>query len=143
MGKKTTGHKRHLIVDTMGLILVVMVTSASVNDRPGGRRILARLAEAFTTIALVWAGGGYANSIDSSLLAWAKEQLGILVEIVKRTDDVAGFNYERLTVNSETTIKVAMTRLMAIRLARQATRWNNATEREATRRINAERLLTV
>ncbi|QOC90879.1 IS5 family transposase [Micromonospora craniellae] len=91
MGKKTTGRKRHLVVDTMGLILVVMVTSASVNDRPGGRRILQRLAEAFATVALVWADGGYANSIDSSLLSWAKDKLGILLEIVKRTDDVKGF----------------------------------------------------
>jgi transposase len=166
MGKKTTGRKRHLVVDTMGLILVVMVTSASVNDRPGGRRILHRLVEAFTTIALVWADGGYANSIDSTLVSWAKDRLGILLEIVKRTDDVKGFkvlprrwvvertlgwlvrnrrlarDYERLTANSEAMIKVAMIRLMTIRLACQATRWNNATEREAARRINAERLLT-
>jgi transposase len=167
MGKKTTGRKRHLVVDTMGLILVVMVTSASVNDRPGGRRILQRLTEAFTTIAFVWADGGYANSIDSSLLSWAKDKLGILLEIVKRTDDVKGFkvlprrwvvertfgwlvrnrrlarDYERLTVNSEAMIKVAMIRLMTIRLAGQAVRWTNATEREATRRINAERLLAM
>jgi transposase len=166
MGKKTTGRKRHLVVDTMGLILVVMVTSASVNDRPGGRRILHRLAEAFTTIALVWADGGYANSIDSTLVSWAKSQLGILLEIVKRTDDVKGFkvlprrwvvertfgwlvrnrrlarDYERLTANSEAMIKVAMIRLMTIRLAGQTVRWTNATEREAVRRINAEQLIT-
>ncbi|MGC4852292.1 transposase, partial [Micromonospora sp. DT4] len=129
-------------------------------------RILHRLVEAFTTIALVWADGGYANSIDSTLVSWAKDRLGILLEIVKRTDDVKGFkvlprrwvvertlgwlvrnrrlarDYERLTANSEAMIKVAMIRLMTIRLACQATRWNNATEREAARRINAERLLT-
>ncbi|RFS39337.1 IS5 family transposase [Micromonospora craniellae] len=166
MGKKTTGRKRHLVVDTMGLILVVMVTSASVNDRPGGRRILQRLAEAFATVALVWADGGYANSIDSSLLSWAKDKLGILLEIVKRTDDVKGFkvlprrwvvertlgwlvrnrrlarDYERLTANSEAMIKVAMIRLMTIRLADRPIRWSNATDREAARRINAEQLIT-
>lgn len=165
MGKKTTGRKRHLVVDTMGLILVVMVTSASVNDRPGGRRILRQLAEAFTTVALVWADGGYANSVDSTLLSWAKDKLGILLEIIRRTDDVKGFkvlprrwvvertfgwlvrnrrlarDYERLTANSEAMIKVAMIRLMTIRLAGQAVRWTNATERETTRRINAERLI--
>jgi len=91
MGKKTTGRKRHLIVDTMGLLLVVMVTSASVNDRPGGKAILARLAEAFRTVALVWADGGYANSVDSTLLSWTRNKLGIVLEIVKRTDDVKGF----------------------------------------------------
>jgi transposase len=166
MGKKTTGRKRHLIVDTMGLILVVMVTSASVNDRPGGRRILQRLTEAFRTVALVWADGGYANSIDSSLLSWANDKLGILLQIVRRTDDVKGFkvlprrwavertfgwlvrnrrlarDYERLTANSEAMIKLAMIRLMTIRLAGQQVRWSNATEREAARRLNAERLIT-
>ena len=167
MGKRTTGRKRHLVVDTMGLILVVIVTSASVNDRPGGRRTLAHLARTFRTIALVWADGGYANSIDSTLLSRANDKLGILLEIVRRTDDVKGFkvlprrwavertfgwlvrnrrlarDYERLTANSEAMIKVAMIRLMAIRLAGQTVRWSNATEREATRRIDAERLITV
>ena len=161
------GRKRHLVVDTMGLILVVIVTSASVNDRPGGRRILQRLAEMFRAIALVWADGGYANSIDSTLLSWANNQLGILLEIVKRTDDVKGFkvlprrwvvertfgwlvrnrrlarDYERLTANSEAMIKIAMIRLMTIRLAGQQVRWSNATRREAARRIDAERLITV
>lgn len=166
-GKKTTGRKRHLIVDTMGLLLVVMVTSASVNDRPGGRAILARLAEAFRTVALVWADGGYANSVDSTLLSWAKDKLSLLLEIVKRSDDVKGFkvlprrwvvertlgwlvrnrrlarDYERLTANSEAMIKVAMIRLMATRLTGRVIRWSNATEREATRRINVEQFLAV
>ncbi|MFF5074825.1 transposase, partial [Micromonospora olivasterospora] len=50
-------------------------------------------------------------------------------------------DYERLTVNSEAMIKVAMIRLMTIRLAGQTIRWANATEREAAQRINVERLL--
>jgi transposase len=165
MAKKTTGRKRHLVVDCLGLLLVVMVTSASVQDRPGGRRILARLAAAFGTVALVWADGGYANSIDDGLLSWAKEQLGLLVQIVKRTDDLKGFkvlprrwvaertfawlvrnrrlarDYERLTANAEAMIKVAMIRLMAARLAGHAARWSNATEHEAARRLTLEGLL--
>lgn len=162
MGKKTTGRKRHLVVDILGLLLVVMVTSATVQDRPGGRSILARLAARFPTVALVWADGGYANKIDSSILSWAKEKLGLLVEIVKRSDDVTGFqvlprrwvvertfgwlvgnrrlarDYERLTATSEAMIKVAMIRLMATRLAGQAVTWSNATEREALRRMKIE-----
>lgn len=91
--------------------------------------------------------------------------LGILPEIVRRTDDVKGFKvlprrlvvertfgwlvrnrrlareYEPLTVNSEAIIKVAMIRFMTIRMAAQAVRWNNATDREAARRINVEQLL--
>jgi hypothetical protein len=83
-GAQDNGRKRHLIVDTLGLLLVVMVTSATVHDRPGGRTILQRLAARFPSVALVWADGGYANKIDSGLLGWAKEKLGLLVEIVKR-----------------------------------------------------------
>nr|WTB35384.1 transposase [Streptomyces sp. NBC_00830] len=63
------GRKRHVIVDTMGLLLVVAVTSASVQDRAGGRTVLARLAKGFRTISLVRADGGYANSVDSTLLS--------------------------------------------------------------------------
>lgn len=144
MGKKTTGRKRHLVVDTLGLLLVVMVTSASVQDRRGGRAILELLAARFPSVALVWAGGGYANKIDSGILAWAKEKLGLLLEIVKRSDDVKGFqvlprrwvvertfgwlirnrrlarDYERPTATSEAMVKVAMIRLMATRLAGQS-----------------------
>lgn len=162
MGKKTTGRKRHLIVDTLGLLLVVMVTSATVQDRPGGRSILQRLAARFPTVALVWADGGYANKIDSSILTWAKEKLGLLVEIVKRSDDVKGFqvlprrwvvertfgwlvrnrrlarDYERLTDTSEAMIKVAMIRMMATRLAGESVTWSNTTEREALRRMEIE-----
>ena len=162
MGKKTTGRKRHLVVDTLGLLLVIMVTSASVQDRVGGREILARLAARFPSIALVWADGGYANSIVNGLLAWAREKLGLVLEIVKRSDDVKGFqvlprrwvversfgwlirnrrlarDYERLTDNSEAMIKIAMIRLMATRLAGQAIQWSTNTEREAARRLTTE-----
>lgn len=78
-GAQDNGRKRHLIVDTLGLLLVVMVTSATVHDRPGGRTILQRLAARFPSVALVWADGGYANKIDSGLLGWAKEKFGLLV----------------------------------------------------------------
>ena len=91
MGKKTTGRKRHLVVDTLGLLLVVMVTAASVQDRPGGRRILQLVADRFPSIALVWADGGYANSIDGTLIGWAREKLGLQLQIVKRNDGVKGF----------------------------------------------------
>ncbi|MBB4934339.1 transposase [Lipingzhangella halophila] len=146
---KTTGRKRHLIVDTLGLVLVAAVTSASVQDRPGGRRVLARLAAAFPSIGLVWADAGYANQVDNQLLAWAYEKLRLVVEIVRRSDDAKGFqvlprrwvvertfgwlvrnrrlarDYERLPGNSETMIKIAMIRLMATRLAGQSARWSN------------------
>lgn len=148
-GKKTTGRKRHLIVDTLGLMLVVAVTSASVQDRPGGRRVLQRLDARFPSVGLVWADAGYANKIDSTLLSWAHEKFKLVVQIVKRSDDAKGFqvlprrwvvertfawlvrnrrlarDYERLTDNSETMIKIAMIQVMATRLAGENVRWSN------------------
>jgi transposase len=133
----------------MGLLLVIAVTSASVQDRAGGRLVLRKLATGFRTVGLVWADGGYANSVDSKLLSWAREALGIVVEIVKRSDDAQGFqvlprrwvaertfgwlvrnrrlarDYERLTATSEAMIKVAMIRLMLVRLARQSPHWSH------------------
>jgi transposase len=166
MGKKITGRKRHLITDTLGLVLVAAVTAASVQDRPGGKAVLARLAAAFPSVALVWADGGYANSIDAGLVHWAGQELGLLLEIVRRSDDVKGFtvlprrwvvertfgwlvrnrrlarDYERLTACSEAMIKVAMIRLMAARLAGHKTTWASAAEREALRRITLQDQLT-
>jgi transposase len=147
-GKKTTGRKRHLVVDTLGLVLVVMVTTASLQDRPGGKKILPRLADRFPSIGLIWADAGYANQIDNGLLDWTRHTCGIVLEIVKRTA-TKGFqalarrwvvertfgwlvrnrrlarDYERLTANSETMIKIAMIRLMAQRLAGHTTHWNH------------------
>jgi transposase len=157
-GKKTTGRKRHVVVDTQGLLLTVMVTAASVQDRAeaGGREILRRLATLFPLVALVWADGGYGSPKGGGMETWTRENLGLVLEIVKRTDNLAGFkvlprrwvvertlgwlvrnrrlarDYERLTTNSENMIKLAMIRLMANRLTGQSARWSNTTERQAT-----------
>jgi len=137
-GKKTPGRKRHVIVDCLGLLLVVMVTAASVPDRDGARPALSCLRELFERIALVWADGGYAGQ----LVDWAKDKLRITLEIVKRSDAAAGFvvlprrwvvertlswlfrrrrlvrDYERLPEHHEAMVKWAMIQLMARRLAR-------------------------
>jgi transposase len=86
-GKKIKGQKRHIAVDTLGLLLCVVVTAASVQDRDGAHPLLARLREKFSTITLVWADGGYAGR----LVTWARDVLGLAVTIVKRSDDVRGF----------------------------------------------------
>jgi transposase len=150
-GKRTRGRKRHVAVDTLGLLLVVMVTSASVQDRHGGRAILERTAARYPSIALIWADSGYANQVDASLVTWARTAISIVLQIVRRTDDVKGFqvlprrwvvertfgwlvrnrrlsrDYERLTCNSETMIKIAMIRLMATRLAGEQVHWSSRT----------------
>ncbi|MEU8403618.1 IS5 family transposase [Nonomuraea sp. NPDC048892] len=86
-GKKLKGQKRHVVVDTLGLLLCVMVTAASVQDRDGAPPVLALLRQKFSTIALVWADGGYAGR----LVTWAGQVLGLDVSIVRRSDDLRGF----------------------------------------------------
>lgn len=150
-GKRTRGRKRHIVTDTLGLLLAVGVTSASVQDRHGGRAVLGRAAARFGSLALVWADAGYANQVDDALVGWARTTAGIVLQIVKRSDDVKGFqvlprrwvvertfgwlvrhrrlsrDYERLTSNSEAMIKIAMIRLMATRLAGEQVSWSNRT----------------
>jgi transposase len=86
-GKKVPGRKRHVIVDCLGLLLVVLVTAASVQDRDGARPALKYLREVFEKVTLVWADGGYAGE----LVAWARRKLRLTLQIVKRRDDVRGF----------------------------------------------------
>jgi transposase len=120
-----------------------------VQDRHGGKAILDRLAARFPSIALIWADAGYANQIDEGLVTWARTAISVVLQIVRRNDDVKGFqvlprrwvvertfgwlirnrrlsrDYERRTGNSEAMIKIAMIRLMAIRLAGKQVRWSN------------------
>lgn len=86
-GKKINGRKRHIAVDTMGLLLGVVVTAASVQDRDGACPPLAALRERFSTITVVWADGGYAGR----LVSWAAGVLRLTVTVIKRTDDTRGF----------------------------------------------------
>ena len=79
-GKKVNGRKRHLAVDTLGLLLVVLVTAASVQDRDAARPLLWRLRVTDRGIRLVWADGGYAGK----LVAWAACMLHLVVQIVRK-----------------------------------------------------------
>ena len=54
-GKKINGRKRHLVVDTIGLILAVVVHEASIQDRDGAKLVLERLKGCFPRLALIWA----------------------------------------------------------------------------------------
>jgi transposase len=86
-GKKINGRKRHIVVDSLGLLLVVVITAASMQDRDAAFRVLGAVRERFSTISLVWADGGYAGR----LVDWAKSVLALTVQIVKRNDNTAGF----------------------------------------------------
>lgn len=78
-GKKIKGRKRHLITDTLGLVLAVLVTAASVHDTTGGKLLLDDLAVAHPSVSKVWADGGYQSSIFNYGAG-----LGIDVEVVQR-----------------------------------------------------------
>ncbi|WP_234323913.1 transposase [Streptomyces sp. NRRL S-481] len=71
--------KRHLITDTLGLVLAVLVTAASVHDTAGGKLLLDDLAAAHPSVSKVWADGGYQKSIFNH-----GARLGIDVEVVQR-----------------------------------------------------------
>src|SRR6185437_3690025 len=87
MGKRVNGTKRHIAVDTLGLLLTVLVTGAGVQDRDGALPLLERVRAVCARIALVWADGAYAGA----LVGWAREELALRLAIVKRPDDVSGF----------------------------------------------------
>jgi len=137
-GKKINGRKRHILVDTMGLLLIVVVHVASIQDRDGAKLLFSRIAQCFPRLKLIWADGGYAGK----LVDWVKTACGWILEIVKRPDDVKGFvvlprrwvvertfgwqgrcrrmskDYEGLPECSESMIYISMTRVMLKRLAR-------------------------
>lgn len=138
-GKKINGRKRHIAVDTLGLLLCVLVTAASVQDRDGARPLLERLTTSCRRIRLVWADGGYAGQ----LVAWAAQRLRLRLQIVKRSDDASGFvvlprrwvvertlawiarhrrcvrDYERLPTHHEAMVRWSMIRITSQRLAKQ------------------------
>jgi len=137
-GKKINGRKRPLLVDTMGLILMVLVLPANVQDREGARQLLQRCSGIYKALRLIWADGGYAGQ----LITWVKGHLGCRLEIVKRPDHLRGFkvlprrwvvertfgwfgryrrlnrDYERLATSGEVMVYLAMTRLMLRRLTK-------------------------
>ena len=80
--KKVNGRKRHIAVDTMGLVLAVVITAASVQDRDGARPLLWNLHRVCAKVLLVWAVAGY-NA--GKLTAWATA-LKMTIQIVARRE---------------------------------------------------------
>jgi transposase len=138
--KKVNGRKRHIAVDATGLLLAVVITAASVQDRDAARPLLWNLARARHHVRLIWADSGYQAH---PLLAWAT-RLHLRLQIVRRPDDLHTFqvlprrwvvertfawiskhrrtvrDYEHLPASHEAMITWAMIALMARRLARPA-----------------------
>jgi len=137
-GKKIKGRKRHILVDTMGLLLIIVVHAASIQDRDGAKLVLEKARGRFPHLKPIWADGGYAGKLRQ----WVQTTCHWTREIVKRTDDLKGFqvlprrwvvqrtlgwlgryrrlskDYECLSQSSEAMVQVARIRLMLARLAR-------------------------
>lgn len=137
--KKIKGRKRHVLVDTLGLVLGVSVTPADVPEREGGQGVLEKTLGYLTWLKLLWVDGGYTGESFASWVKMLRPQLE--VEVVKRSDDVKGFkvlprrwvvertfgwlmrnrrlarDYETSTSSAEAWVYIAMIRLQIRRLA--------------------------
>lgn len=131
--KKINGRKRHIVVDTPGNLLEVVVSAANLHDTKGGDLLLSKLEE-LTTLRLlkIWADQGY----QGEFIDLVKQQWGIELEIVKRQEGQKGFavqprrwvvertfawlgkyrrlskDYEHCTLSSEGMIYIASTHTM-------------------------------
>ena len=136
-GKKVNGRKRHILVDTIGFVLLVMVLPANIQDRDGAKQLLAAFFSQKTRrrVKHIWADGGYAGT----LVAKARKLWRCTVEIVKRSElhtfkvlprrwvveRTFGWlgryrrlsrDYERQATTGESMVCLAMIRLMLARL---------------------------
>jgi transposase len=138
--KKIVGRKRSIITDTLGLLLAVLVTAASVQDGPAGLQLLTKAAKAHLAICKARADRAYRNAVIEHAAT-----LGIDVEVVRRDPATRGFaapprrwtvertfgwlmlhrrlarDYKALPTGSEAMIHVAMIDLMARRCTREST----------------------
>lgn len=89
-GKQVKGRKRHIIVDTLGLLLLVSVTAASVQDSDEGQSLLIDLAHRCQRIRRVFADQGY----KAWLVAWVARWLSFALEIVVKPADQVGFHVQ-------------------------------------------------
>ena len=134
--KAVKGRKRHMLVDTLGLILAARVTTAGVQDRDGAKLLLKNLQGFCKKLRLIWVDGAYRGE----LLEWVSERFKFRLEAVLRSDKQKGFialpkrwlvertfawlnqarrlskDYERKTSSSEAFIYITMLRLMLRRL---------------------------
>lgn len=139
-GKKIAGRKRSIVTDTLGLLLAVLVTAASVQDSVAGSRLIDQVAAEHPTVRKVWVDGGYRQHLVEHAAA-----LGIDMEITARKPGTRGFtpipkcwavertygwlmlhcrlarDYETLTTRSEALVNLAMTDLMTRRITGENT----------------------
>ena len=79
-GKKTNGRKRHILVDTLGLLLKIKVHAANITDREGVKLLLSQLQKEHSNVKLVWTDMGY-SGVDFT--TWVQEEIGWKVQTIK------------------------------------------------------------
>ena len=136
-GKKVKGRKRHLLVDTLGLLIAVVVTAANVQDYHGAKPVLGSVRDRCPRLQVIWADGIYEKPW---LIDWVRSECGWELQVIKRSDKDKGFkllpkrwvvertfgwlgryrslskDYERLPETSEAMIRMAMIHVMVRRL---------------------------
>lgn len=136
--KKVTGRKRHLLVDTLGFILKVIVTAANLSDGAGARQVLAAVRPRLSHLTKLWADSAYQGVVKWLARHWA----GVNLEIVKGRPEQVGFevqpkrwivertfgwlnywrrlskDYEHLPRSSESMIYIASIRIMLRRIVK-------------------------
>lgn len=137
-GKKVNGRKRHIVVDTLGNLLEVVVHAAGIQDYHGAKHVLLKLVETVESLQKLWADSIYKGC---GLVDWVQETLRIVLEVVERKPGQKGFvvlprrwvvertfawlgryrrlskDYERCTKSSEGMVYIASIHTMMKRLA--------------------------
>jgi putative transposase len=138
-GKKVSGRKRHILVDSLGMLLAVVVTSAAVDDAEAAKGLLSCVeSEEFPRLRTIYADNKYHNY---GLYQWVEENTNYRLHIVSRPPQQRGFvllpqrwvaertfawlsrsrrlskDCEKLTITSEAMVKIAMIHMMVRRLA--------------------------
>ena len=138
-GKRIKGRKRHIMVDTLGLLLGVTVTPASCPERDGAQQMLTQVSGWFTGLRKLWVDGGYTGEAFERCVRELCPKLE--VEVVKRSEQITGFavlpkrwivertfgwlmlhrrlvrDYERTEASAEAWINLALIRIQLRRLA--------------------------
>ena len=139
-GKLIKGRKRHIIVDTMGYVLIVLVHAANLYDGHAARKVLTALFSKMDTVKKIWADGTYKGE---EFIQWVKEQFDCVLAVVKKQNTGKGFEvlprrwvvertfawlgrsrrlskeYERKPTSSAGQVYLASSRLMLRRLAKE------------------------
>jgi putative transposase len=135
-GKQVKGRKRHIVVDTLGLLLLVMITPASLQDRDGGVQLCDEVQHQFVRLKKIWADSSYRGELVEYVQLWCR----FVLEIVKRPAEQRGFqvqpkrwivertlswlnpfrrlskDYENTTTSSESMVKIAHIHVLLRRL---------------------------